>query len=263
VTRFGQDVRVSALSYRSWTLWLLGYPEAALRDADDALRKAREIGQAATLMYALFHVAIPYTLCGKHAAVTAQAQKIVALAEEKGSPLWKAGGIMNQGSVLTLAGRASDAIETLISGIAAWRTTGATNFSQLYLPRLARAHAELGQFEEAWRCIGEAATTVETTKGRWCEAEVHRVAGEIALKSPELDATKAQAYFERALSVARAQQAKSWELRAATSMARLWRNQGKRDEAHDLLAPVYGWFTEGFDTLDLKEARALLDELHA
>jgi len=92
---------------------------------------------------------------------------------------------------------------------------------------------------------------------------VHRVAGEIALMSPEPDAAKAQAYFERSLAVAREQQAKSWELRAATSMARLWRDQGKRDEAHDLLAPIYGWFTEGFDTLDLKEARALLDELHA
>jgi predicted ATPase len=102
---------------------------------------------------------------------------------------------------------------------------------------------------------------VETTKERWCEAEVHRVAGEIALTSLQSDAAKAEAYFERALAVARAQNAKSWELRAAMSMARLWRDQGKRDEARELLAPVYGWFTEGFDTLDLKEAKALLDEL--
>ena len=106
-------------------------------------------------------------------------------------------------------------------------------------------------------------TAIETTKERWFEAEVNRIAGEIALKSPEPDAAKAQAYFERALAVARQQQAKSWELRAAMSMARLWRDQGKRDEARDLLAPVYGWFTEGFDTLDLKEAKALLDELAA
>ena len=104
-------------------------------------------------------------------------------------------------------------------------------------------------------------TAIETTKERWCEAEVNRIAGEIALKSPEPDTAKAEAYFERALAVARQQQAKSWELRAAMSMARLWRDQGKRDEARDLLAPVYGWFTEGFDTLDLKEAKALLDEL--
>ena len=109
-------------------------------------------------------------------------------------------------------------------------------------------------------CIGEAMTAVETTKEKRCEAEVHRVAGEIALKSPEPDVAKAQAYFERALAVARLQQAKSWELSAATSMARLWRDQGKRKEARELLAPAYGWFTEGFDTLDLKEAKALLDQ---
>ena len=121
--------------------------------------------------------------------------------------------------------------------------------------------AELGQFDDAWRCIGEAMKMVEKAKEKWCEADIHRVAGEITLLSPELDAAKAEAYFERALAVARGQQAKSWELRAAMRMARLWRYQGKRDEAHDLLAPIYGWFTEGFDTLDLKEAKVLLDEL--
>jgi predicted ATPase len=105
-------------------------------------------------------------------------------------------------------------------------------------------------------------TAVLPSKETWCEAEVHRVAGEIVLKSPERDAAKAEAYFERALAVARKQQAKSWELRAAMSMARLKCDQGKRDEARDLLAPVYGWFTEGFNTLDLKEAKALLDDLH-
>ena len=131
----------------------------------------------------------------------------------------------------------------------------------LYLPNLARAYAELGQFDDAWRCIGEAMTAVESTRERWCESEVHRIAGEIALMSPEPDAAKAGAYFERALAVARQQQAKSWELRAAISMARLWRDHGKPQQARELLAPVYGWFTEGFDTLDLKQAKALLAEL--
>jgi predicted ATPase len=102
---------------------------------------------------------------------------------------------------------------------------------------------------------------VEKTNERWCEAEVHRIAGEIALKAPEPEAAKAQACFERALTVARAHQAKSWELRAAMSMARLWHDQDKIDEARDLLAPIYGWFTEGFDTRDLKEAKVLLDGL--
>ena len=127
--------------------------------------------------------------------------------------------------------------------------------------RNAAIAAGSGSRAYAWSCIGEAMTAVETTKERWHEAEVRRVAGEIALKSPEPDAAKAEAYFERALAVARKQQAKSWELRAAMSMARLWRDQGKPQQARELLGSVYGWFTEGFDTLDLKEAKTLLDEL--
>jgi predicted ATPase len=111
------------------------------------------------------------------------------------------------------------------------------------------------------RCIGNAISTIDATKERWCEAETNRMAGEIALKSPKRNAAKAEGYFERALAVARQQQAKSWELRAAMSLARLWRDQGKVREARELLAPVYGWFTEGFDTRDLKEAKALLEEL--
>ena len=135
----------------------------------------------------------------------------------------------------------------------------------MYLPswlsNLAGAHAELGQPDEAWRYIGEAMSTIETTKERWFEAEVHRIAGETALKPPEPDRAKAEAHFDYALTIARQQQAKSLELRAAMSLARLWRDQGKPQQARELLAPVYGWFTEGFDTLDLKEAKALLDEL--
>ena len=133
----------------------------------------------------------------------------------------------------------------------------------LYLSYLARTYADIGNFEDAWRCIGEAITAVETTKEKLWEAEIHRTAGEIALLSPEPDAQKAQAYFQRAMAVARTQQAKSWELRAAMSLAQLWRDQGKRDDARNLLAPIYGWFTEGFDTRDLKEAKSLLDTLAA
>ena len=106
-------------------------------------------------------------------------------------------------------------------------------------------------------------TVIQASKERWFEAEANRIAGQIALKSPEPDAAKAEAYFGRALALARQQQAKSWELRAAMSLARLWRDQGKVQQARELLAPIYGWFTEGFDTLDLKEAKALLDELQA
>jgi predicted ATPase len=142
-----------------------------------------------------------------------------------------------------------------------FRSTGSTVFEPWWLLHLGWAHAELGQLDDARRCIDDAFAVIETKQDRLCEPEVHRIAGEIALKSPKRDVAKAQACFERALTVARAQHAKSWELRAAISMALLWRDQGKRQEAHDLLAPVYNWFTEGFDTRDLKEAEALLNEL--
>jgi predicted ATPase len=160
-----------------------------------------------------------------------------------------------------MTGQASEASHLISSGLIARSSTGATVTVPSFLSYLARAYSELGQFGNAWRCVGEAMTAMETTKETWFEAEVNRIAGEIALKSPEREATKAEAYFDRALTVARVQKAKSWELRAAMSMARLWRDQGKRQQARDLLTPVYGWFTEGFDTLDLKEAKALLDEL--
>ena len=132
-----------------------------------------------------------------------------------------------------------------------------------WLSYLAKTYADVGRLDDAWKCSGEAIAAVAASKERIFEAGVHRVAGEIALKEPEPDTKKAQSYFERALAVARQQQAKSWELRAAMSLARLWRDQGKPQQARELLAPVYGWFTEGFDTRDLKEAKALLDQLAA
>jgi predicted ATPase len=141
------------------------------------------------------------------------------------------------------------------------RSTGATIFVPLFLSLLGSAFAELRQFDQARRCIGEAMALGEASGERLFDAEIYRIAGEIELGSSERKGPNAQRYFEQALGVARAQQARSLELRAATSLARLWRDQDKRAEAHDLLAPVYGWFTEGFDTLDLMEAKALLAEL--
>ena len=125
---------------------------------------------------------------------------------------------------------------------------------------LAEADAELGQFDEAWRNVHQAIAAIDNSNETWCEADFSRIAGEIARKS-DADALKAKSTSSARLAVARQQQAKSWELRAAMSLARLWRDQGKAQQARELLAPVYGWFTEGFDTRDLKEAKALLDEL--
>jgi predicted ATPase len=201
------------------------------------------------------------TYCGNYDAANERIKELVILAEEKGAPFRKAEGVLRQGYVLTLTGEAK-AVEMVASGIDLWRSAGSTIFTPEHEFMLASAHADAGQFEEAGRCIGKAMTAMQATGERWCEAEAHRVAGEIALKSPQRDVAKAQAYFEHSLTVARAHQAKSWELRAATSLARLLSDQGERQTARDLLVPVYDWFTEGFDTSDLRKAKALLGELH-
>jgi predicted ATPase len=261
--RVGTDVRVAALSLRSMSLQVLGYPEAALVDSDLALKNAREIGQATTLLFALCFAPLINIYCGNYATAATELHEAVALADDKGIQFLKAIGMSNRGVVLALTGKASDAVEVLISGISAMRSMGSTFLRSLHLSSLATAYVELNNYEDAWRCISEAMIAVETNKERWCEADIHRIAGQIALRSSEPDAAKAEAHFARALAVAHQQQAKSWELRAALSMARLWRDQGKLVEARELLAPLYGWFTEGFDTLDLKEAKALLNELGA
>ncbi|SIO62151.1 Predicted ATPase [Bradyrhizobium erythrophlei] len=261
MTRFGQDLRVTCLAFRSMASWLLGYPEAALNDADRALMEARQIEHAATLMFTLNFPILVNTYCGNYHAANERLKELVVLAEEKGAPFRKAEGVLRRGYILTLTG-AAKAVETVRAGIDLWRSAGSTIFTPEHEFMLAIAHADSGQFDDAWRCIDKAMTAMHATKERWCEAEAHRVAGEIALKSPQRDVAKAQAYFERSLTVARAQQAKSWELRAAMSLARLLSDQGKRQTARDLLAPIYDWFTEGFDTNDLRMAKALLGELH-
>src|SRR5262249_16234201 len=256
-----QDSKVVILSRRSAALWLHGYPEAALADAEHALTHGREISHAASLMYALDHGLFAGYQCGNYAKVTAAFNELAALAEEKGTLFWKVFGMMHQGCAYALSGQSSDAVRVMTSGFAAQEVTGTTLWLPFFLSHLARAYAELGNFEDALDSIGEAITTVETTGERWCEPEVHRTAGEIALLVSEPDAANAEAHFQHALAVAQQQQAKPWELRAAISMARLWRSQDKPRQARELLAPVYGWFTEGFDTRDLKEAKALLDAL--
>jgi class 3 adenylate cyclase/predicted ATPase len=260
-TRFVADPRVGALIIRSLALWALGYPEAGLAGTEQALREARETGHAGPLMHAMTLTCLTQLISGNYATAKALSDEMIVLAEEKGPSVYEPTGMLRRAGVLALTGKASNAVDIFSSAIPVIRSTGTTIHRPVWLSLLARACGDLGQFDDAWSHIGEAITAVETTKETWYEADVHRIAGEIALMSPEPDAAKAEACFERALAVARAQQAKSFELRAAISMARLWRDQAKRDEAREILAPVYGWFTEGFDTLDLKQAKALLDEL--
>jgi len=257
----GLDARVASLVRRAWALWLLGYADAALAHIHDALTDARGIGEAANLLFALPHALLTHILCGNYAVANAEADELIALADEKSAWFWKSCGTAMQGCHFALTGKASDAVHMITSGIAGWRATGATVWLPVFLSYLTMAHAERGEIDDARRCIGEAITALEATKEKWWEAEVNRVAGEVALISGKQDWAKAEAYFARALEVAVAQQAKAFELRAAMSMARLWRDQGKPDKARDVLLPVYGWFTQGFDTLDLRQAKALLNTL--
>jgi class 3 adenylate cyclase/predicted ATPase len=257
----GDDSKVVMLGFRAIALWLLGYPKAALADAEHALSRAREITSVGTLMHTLSWVTLIQILCGDYETASRRVNELVTLADDKDTSFWKAWGMMNKGLLLALTGEVSDGIHASRSGIAALRSTGATMCLPYYSSCLAMNHAKIGQFEDARRLIREALRTIEETNERWFEAEICRMSGEIELKSPNLDGANPEVYFARALSVARAQQAKSFELRAAMSMAHLWSEQAKRAEAHNLLAPTYGWFTEGFDTLDLKTAQVLLDEL--
>jgi predicted ATPase len=260
-TLFGQDVRVAALFYRSLALWQLGYPDAAIRDAARSVVDARDTGQAATVMAALAITSLTHVHCGNYGLAKEQLDEVCALADEKSAMFWKVGGMLLLGCVSALNGKAADAVQTIGSGLQAWRSTGASLWMPVYLAHLIGAYADLGRFDDAWRCFNEATTLMQQTKERWCESEIYRIAGEVAIRSPDSDVSKAEAFFGHALDVAKAQQAKSYELRAATSLARLRLDQGRRDEALQQLAPIYNWYSEGFYTHDLRQAKALLDML--
>ena len=205
----GRHLRVALLSFRSNCVWHLGYPAASRNDAERAVKNAREIDHAATLIYALGRVATSYTFCRDYAAAHAQLDEFIALADERGKALEN----LARGKLFALTGNASDAVRAITSGMTSLRSTGAALYEPWHLWHLAMAYADLGQLDDARRCIDDAIEKVEGRKEKWCEAEVHRIAGEIALESCEPDTEKAEKYFDHALAVARQQQAKSWELR--------------------------------------------------
>jgi predicted ATPase len=185
----------------------------------------------------------------------------ISLAKEQGFPYWMVNGSIMRGWALAHQGQAQEGIEQITQGLTAWRATGSELLRPYYLALLAEAYGTMGQPETGLTMLAEALTLVDKTGERHYEAEIYRLKGELLLQRPSNNATEAETCFHHAIHIAQNQSAKSWELRAATSLARLWQQQGKRQEAHDLLAAVYGWFTEGFGTADLQEAKALLDEL--
>jgi class 3 adenylate cyclase/predicted ATPase len=257
--RFGQGIGATVLAYRAWTLWPLGYPRAALRSAYDLIENGRELNHAGTLMYALFHAAVTKILCGQVTAAGTDARELIVLAEEKRASLWRALGTLVEGWALLTAGQAADAARVIEIGLADHEATGAASFRPIFLTALARAYAECRQFDRGQNTIAKALMTAEKTKERWAEAEIHRTAGDLSLAMDETP--EAESRFRRAICVARGQHARSWELRASTNLARLFYKQGKPAEARSLLAPVYAWFSEGFDIPDLTEAATLLNEL--
>ena len=193
-------------------------------------------------------------------AVQDRAEALIALGTEQGLPTWLGMGTILRGWALAQQGHGAEGLSQIREGLAAWRSTGSEMWRSQFLALLAESYGKDEQVEEGLRTVAEALAFVERTEERYYEAELYRLKGELTLQQSQ-DAAEAETCFRKAIEIAQKQQAKSWELRAATSLARLWQGQGKRAEARELLAPVYNWFTEGFDTADLKDAKELLDAL--
>jgi predicted ATPase len=258
---YGEDAGVVCHSYAAWTLWLLGYPAKGLARSHEAVTLAQQIAHPFSLSVAFVAAAMFHQLRREVRCTQGRAAAAIRLAKEQGFPHWMAHSATLHGWALALQGQGKEGIEQLHQGMMAWHATEAEILRPYFLALLAETHRTMGQPEAGLTVLTEALTLADTTGQRWYEAEIHRLKGALLLQQSSDNQVEAEACFRHALDIARNQQAKSFELRAATSLARLWQQQGKREEAHDLLAPVYGWFTEGFDTADLKDAKALLYEL--
>jgi predicted ATPase len=259
--RYGHDPGVLCLAYAGLALWLLGYPEQAVQRGREALTLAQDLSHPYSLGVALILLTMVHQWRQEGQVTHEQADATVVLAIEQEFALILAFGTIMRGRALAAQGQGAEGIVHIRQGLASTQTIGAEIFWPYFLVLLAQAYGQVAQPEAGLTVLAEALALVDKTGERWCEAELHRLKGELLLAQSPDNHTEAETCVQKALDVACHQQAKSLELRAATSMARLWQQQGKRDEARQLLAEVYDWFTEGFDTLDLKEAKALLDEL--
>jgi predicted ATPase len=258
---YGQDQGVVCRSWAALTLWSLGYPDQALRCSREALTLAQELAHPFSLAYAMCFAGKLCQLCRDVQAAQERATAAMALCTAQGFALYLARGTLLQGWAMAAQGQGAAGLVQMRQGLVAYQATGAEVFRPSYLAFLAEASGKLGQAGEGLSLSGEALAAVHKTGERFYEAELHRIQGELLLVHAAENHGKAEASFQQALLVARHQQAKSLELRAAMSLARLWQHQGKRAAAQALLAPIYGWFTEGFNTADLLEAKQLLEEL--
>ena len=254
-------IGVSAFVVLSIALWHRGYPDQSARAADRALAYSRELGHAHTLAYTLAVAGQAAVLARDVATACAYGNDCVALTSEHGLFHWAPYGRIFQGWADAQQGEATKGIPRIRDGLAAFEATGARVTTPLFLTLLGEALALAGKIEESFAALDDALAKAAASGVRGWDAEIHRLRGELTARLPYPDPTKVEDSFRTALAIAREQGARGYELRAATSLARLWREHGRRDEARDLLAPLYDSFTEGFDTADLKEARALLEEL--
>jgi predicted ATPase len=257
----GNDAVLVCIAWVALTVWLLGYPEQALQRGHEVLTRARQLAQPFSLAFALAWVAWLHQLRREPHASQAQAEAAIAVCTEQGFAQLLAFGRLLRGWALAMQGQGAEGITDIQQGLAAYQATGAAVGRPQYLALLAEAQGQHGQAAGGLVVLTEALATVGQTGEQSYEAEIHRLTGELRWARTEADHAEVEGALRQALAIARRQQAKSLELRAAVSLARLWQQQGKRAEVHELLAPVYGWFTEGFDTADLQEAKALLDEL--
>ena len=252
---------VHCMAILAQLLWCLGYPDQALQRNKEAIRSARQLSHLHSLTYSTFYTIRMHLLRGETHEADELAEAALALSTKHGFTYWTPMVSFMQGWSLCLQGREVEGISRMRMGLTEALATGAKIIQPVFCALLAEAYGRAGRLDEAWPMLAEALDAVAESGQRHHEAETHRFKGELHLREARPNVEQAHTCFQRALEIARYQQAKSWELRAAMSLARLWATQGRRGEGHDLLAPVYGWFTEGFDTADLKNAKALLEEL--
>jgi predicted ATPase len=256
-----QEPGMIGLSYTARVLWLLGFPDQALQRSDAALSLARDVGMPGNLAYALLaYAAMLHEFRREERLAQEYTEVGMALAAEQGLAQLLAMGTIRRGRALAARGSGDDGLAQMHQGLAAYRATGAEVRRPYFLALLAETYGKTGQPSQGLSVLTEALTMVDKTAEGWWAAELHRLKGELLLRQAS-PTEEVEGCFRQALEIARPQQAKSLELRAAMSLSRLWQQQGKRAAAHELLAPIYGWFTEGFDTADLQEAKALLEEL--
>jgi predicted ATPase len=258
---YGQDFGVAGRTQAAWNLWMLGNPDEAWRQCDEALRLAFDLRHPFTLTSAMYLPIALAFFARDVPAVRERTEELIRVATEQGYPLWVAMGTLYRGWVVSREGCGEAGISLMQRSIDALAATGFDLGLTCSMMELGDACLHIGQTEAGLAAVEKGLAAAEATGERYCEAELHRLKGELLLAlSPEQGA-EAEGCFRRALEVARGQQARSWELRAATSLGRLWQRHDKRDAARALLAPVYAGFTEGFDRADLQDARALLDGL--